>query len=85
MWDENLFILGVDKKIAKTVKKGDYVIVDYTPLSDASVNRRLRLIKILPVDKGSSIWAEFRDEYDKRKARPQQPAAPSQQQLRYIR
>jgi hypothetical protein len=83
MWDENLFILGVDKKIAKAVRKGDYVIVDYTPLSDVSVNRKLRLIKVLPVETGSSIWAEFRDEYEKRKSKPNQAAPP--QQLRYIR
>jgi hypothetical protein len=83
MWDDNLLILGVDRKIARAVKKGDYVIVDYTPLSDVSANRKLRLIKVLPVETGSSIWAEFRDEFEKRKARPQ-PAAPPQQ-LRYIR
>lgn len=82
MWDENLLILGVDKKIAKIVKKGDYVIADYTPLSDVSANRKLTLIKILPVETGSKIWAEFQDEYDRRRVKPPQA---SPQQVRYIR
>lgn len=85
MWDENLLILGVDKKIAKIVKKGDYVIADYTPLSDVSANRKLSLIKILPVEAGSKIWAEFQDEYDRRRTRPAQQQQPPQQALRYIR
>jgi len=83
MWDANLLILGVDRKLAKIVKKGDYVLADYTPLSDNSPNRKLLLIKILPVDAGSRIWAEFQDEYDRRRAKPQ--PQPPQQPLRYIR
>lgn len=81
MWDDNLLILGVDRRIAKTVKKGDYVIADYTPLAPASANRKLSLVKILPVETGSKIWAEFRDEFDRRRNNIQPP----QQPVRYIR
>jgi hypothetical protein len=83
MWDENLLILGVNRKIAKIVKKGDYVLADYTPLSDESPHRKLMLIKILPLEAGSRIWAEFQDEYDRRRMRPVQQ--PPQQTPRYIR
>jgi hypothetical protein len=72
MWDANLLILGVDSKISKKVKKNDYVIADYTPLSPDSGNRKLTIIKVLSLDEGSSIWAEFQDEFDKRRASFQQ-------------
>jgi hypothetical protein len=84
MWDENLLILGVDKKIARVIKKGDYALADYNPVSAASSNRKLLLIKLLPVEVGSKIWAEFQDEFDRRRTRPAQPPQP-QQPLRYIR
>jgi ribose 1,5-bisphosphokinase PhnN len=85
MWDENLLILGVEKKIARSIKKGDYVLADYSPVSAASANRKLSLIKLLPTEVGSKVWAEFQDEYDRRRAKPQQPPQPSPQQMRYIR
>ena len=81
MWDENLLIIGVDKKISKSIKKGDYVLADYTPMSPNSNHRKLLITKILPIEEGSKIWAEFQDEIERRKLRPQQPP----QQVRYLR
>lgn len=82
MWDENLIIVGVDRKIGKNVRKNDYVLTDYSPLSAASPHRRLCVTKILPQDSGSKVWTEFKNEFDRRKARlEQQP----QQPVRYIR
>ncbi len=72
MWDANLLILGVDAKIARKVRKNDYVLADYTPLTSESPNRKLVIIKILSHDQGSRIWADFQDEFDKRVAMAQQ-------------
>jgi len=67
MWDENLLILLVDKKICNKVKKGDYVLSDYTPMTPTSKHRKLYITKILPKDEGSKIWNEFQAEADRRK------------------
>jgi len=67
MWDDNLLILGVETKIAKRLKKGDYVLADYTPLSPEARNRKLTLTKILPQPDGNKLWAEFQDEFDRRR------------------
>lgn len=82
MWDENLLIVAVDKKIGKNVKKGDYVLTDYSPMSAASPHRKLCVTKILPQDSGSKVWTEFKDELEKRKSKMEQQ---SQQPVRYIR
>jgi hypothetical protein len=67
MWDDNLLILGVEASIAKKLKKGNYVLADYTPLSPEARNRKLSLTKILPEADGSKLWAEFQDEFDRRR------------------
>lgn len=67
MWDENLLILKVDKKISGKLKKGDIVLADYTPISDSSPYRRMIVTKIIPKERGESILGEFRSEHEKRK------------------
>ncbi|MEM3422626.1 MAG: hypothetical protein QXF35_04160 [Candidatus Bilamarchaeaceae archaeon] len=67
MWDENLLILKVEKKIENYIKKGDIVLADYTPISDRSPYRKTTIIKILPAQQGEAIWNEFRIEYEKRR------------------
>ena len=67
MWDDNLLILGVDPKIAKKIRKGDYVLVDYTPVEADARNRKLIISKILPQTDGSKLWSEFQDELDRRR------------------
>ena len=83
MWDDNLLIIAVDKKISKSVKKNDYVLTDYSPMSASSQHRKLCVTKILPQDAGSKVWTEFKDEFERRKASMQQN--PPQQPVRYIR
>ncbi len=68
MWDGNLLILSVGEGIGAKIKKGDYVLVDYTPLSPDSRNKKLQIIKILPQNEGSKIWAYFQDEIERRQA-----------------
>jgi hypothetical protein len=83
MWDENLLILGVDKRLSLKVKKGDYILADYTPLSPESGHRKLSVIKIIPTDEGRAIWEEFQSEFERRKGMVQQQPAPGQ--VRYVR
>lgn len=83
MWDNNLLILLVDKKIGKRVKSGDYVLSDYTPMSPTSKHRKLYITKILPKNEGSKIWKEFEKEYTRRKVAIQQQY--STPPVRYIR
>jgi len=83
MWDSNLLILGVDKKISKKARKGDYVLADYTPLAADSRHRKLTVIKLLPESEGSKIWGEFQDEMERRKVIMQQHTEGNQQ--RYYR
>lgn len=80
MWDENLLILKVEKKIEAVIKKDDIVIADYTPLSDRSPYRKMTIVKILPPEKGQSVWNAFREEYEKRKE-----GAIKKQPMPYIR
>ncbi len=84
MWDENLLILPVHKKIVKKIKKGQYVLNDYTPMSPVSRYRNLVVVKILPAKDGKKIWDEFKGELDRRKVmiKKMEPTAPP---LRYIR
>ena len=74
MWDDNLLILGVDLKIGKRLKAGDYAIADYTPMGPKSRHRKLLITKILPEPEGAKLWSEFQDEWGRRRsmAQPQQ-------------
>ncbi|MEW6722446.1 MAG: hypothetical protein AB1324_04235 [Candidatus Micrarchaeota archaeon] len=75
MWDRNLLILGVERRLAKAIKNGDYVLVDYRPVSPQSRQRKLSVMKILPPSEGSKIWGAFQDELERRKAVFQQMRA----------
>ncbi len=67
MWDGNLLILPVHRKISSKVKVGQYVLNDYTPMSPTSRYRNLFVIKILPEKEGRQIWKKFQDELERRK------------------
>ena|GEM_PF-754710 len=71
MWDGNLLILKVEKKIASKIKKDNFILADYSPLSDKSPYRRMTVIKILSSGQGESIWEEFTSELDRRKEQKQ--------------
>src|SRR5271157_4118803 len=82
MWDDNLLILGVDKKLSKKLKRGDFVIADYTPMAAESPNRKMLIIKILPESDGNKIWGEFQDELEKKRAQQMSFQQMSQQRMR---
>jgi len=77
MWDENLLIILVDKKLSSKLKESDYVIADYSPVSPDSPNRKMVISKILPKDLGKKMWREFEAELERKKSRMQEPR-PSQ-------
>jgi len=78
MWDDNLLILEVDKKISGKVKEGDYVIADYQPLSEQSPYRRMVICKILRGDLGKRLFKDFNDEYQSKKKKKEEASAQSQ-------
>ena len=83
MWDNNLLILLVDKKIGKRVRKGDYVLSDYTPMSPVSRHRKLYITKVLSKNEGSKIWTVFQEEFKRRKVAIEKQLRPPP--VRYIR
>jgi hypothetical protein len=66
MWDENVLTLTVEPKIAKDMKAGDTVLVDYSPTSvgRTTVQRQV-VVKILPKNTADQIWKIYKDYYDK--------------------
>ena len=72
MWDDNLLILGVDAKIGKRIKTGDYILADYSPMGPKARHRKLLITKILSRTEGESLWAEFQDEWGRRRSMAQQ-------------
>ncbi len=85
MWDDNLLLLEVDKKIANQVREKDFVIADYTPVAPNSPHRRMLVTKILRGDLGKQIWDEFTREYEKRKSRPESAPQLQPMPMPYIR
>jgi hypothetical protein len=67
MWDDNLLLLEVDKKIASSVREKDYVIADYTPVAPDSPHRKMIVTKIVRGELGKEIWGAFEKEFEKRK------------------
>jgi SepF-like predicted cell division protein (DUF552 family) len=67
MWDENLLMLPIEKKLCEEVKEGDYVIADYSPLKAESPHRKMVVVKILRGKDGKSIFENFQREYQERK------------------
>lgn len=67
MWDENMIILEVDRKIANTIAVDDYVLADYSPASLESPYRKMIITKVLGKEKGRKIWDEFEKMLSKRK------------------
>jgi hypothetical protein len=75
MWDENLLILEVDKKIAGKIKDGDYVIADYRPISSESPYRKMIICKILRGEIGKKMFKEFNDEFQNKKKKKEDASA----------
>jgi hypothetical protein len=66
MWDENVLTLAVEPKIAKDIKAGDTVLVDYSPmLVGKSVVQKQIIVKVLPKNTAEQVWKVYRSYYDK--------------------
>ena len=74
MWDENVFTFLIDPQIAKDVKDGDIVLVDYTPLPHASHAPRHVVTKILRGKSASAVWDKYKKYYETRKKTQKQPS-----------
>ncbi len=85
MWDDNLLLLEVDKKIARDVREKDYIIADYTPIAPNSPHRRMIITKIVRGDLGKQIWDEFSREFAKRKNRAESVPQLAAMPMPYIR
>ena len=66
MWDENVVTFLVEPHIAKDIKDGDMVLVDYSHLSPTSPNAQI-IIKILQGDTAKAVWDEYKKHYEKKK------------------
>ena len=68
MWDENLIIFKVSPLIAKEVKEGNYVLVDYSPVpvAGAPVSRH-EVVSIVTDAKGKKITAKMREYLEEKK------------------
>ena len=84
MWDDNLLILQVDKKIAGQLKENDYVLADYTPVAPDSPHRKMVIMKIVRGELAKSIWKGFEKEFEKKKQKPE-GAKEQQMPMPYIR
>ena len=67
MWDENIFTVIVDAKIAQKIKEGDVVIIDYYPISAQSPVPKRIITKILRGKPASFLWDTYKS-YHKRQA-----------------
>ncbi|HLC79468.1 MAG TPA: hypothetical protein VJG83_03475 [archaeon] len=68
MWDENLIIFKVNGAIARDVKEGSYVLVDYSPVpvGGAPVPKH-EIIAIVSEAKGKKILSKMRDSLEEKK------------------
>ena len=71
MWDENMIIFRASAQIAKDVKEGQHVLVDYSPVpvGGAPVPRH-EIVAIISEAKGKKMLAKLKDSAEeKRKLR----------------
>jgi len=89
MWDENLTIVLVDKKLAEELKIDDVVLIDYRPLSETLPVPKLIITKILRGDAASETWNKYKEKFRLIKGKPlplmqQSQGAPIQPSHSYI-
>ena len=81
MWDENLLTLEASPKIAKQLKEGAYVLVDYRPVAGLSVfHPRQTIVRVLESKEGAGLWSLYREEFDRLKRANKPVSAPAQAQ-----
>lgn len=75
MWDENIFTLPVNPKIARALKEKDIVLVDYSPVSDKVPVAKQMITKIIYKKKAKMVWDEYKD-YARQKKKQAATKAP---------
>ncbi len=60
MWDENIFTVIVDAKLAAKIKEGDLVIVDYYPIAAQSQMPKRIVTKIVRGKPAEAIWSAYK-------------------------
>jgi len=76
MWDRNVLTFMVHPKISAKIKKGDYVLVDYKPISEKAPIPRHTIIKIIKGKTADGVWKEYKrffSEKQKKASQQQQP------------
>ncbi|MEM7815200.1 MAG: hypothetical protein QXF55_02585 [Candidatus Aenigmatarchaeota archaeon] len=69
MWDENIITLRADAKVAKFVKQGDFVLVDYTPITvGAAATPRQLIVKVLDMKSGERTWGIYKEFHKRQRA-----------------
>ncbi len=77
MWDENLITVAIDSHISKLLKKDDTVLVDYTA---TQTGPRMVAVKILRGELAKRTWKQYKDHFEKLRAKGQIKAAASNKQ-----
>ncbi len=75
-WDENVITFNVHTKLKQRIRPGDYVLIDYTPISEKIVMPKMLIIKIISGDKAKKIWEAYK-EYYRRRPRCGKPSTPT--------
>ncbi len=77
MWDENMITVAIDSHLTKSIKKDDIVLVDYTP---SQTGPRMVVIKILRAEVAKRTWKNYKDNFEKLRAKGQIKGAAANRQ-----
>lgn len=58
-WDSNLHTVKVSSEIAKTIKQGDMVLVDYYPISERLNRPRMVAAKMVDKKDSKELWSHY--------------------------
>jgi hypothetical protein len=67
MWDKNIFTFSVHKDIAKKIKSGNVVLVDYSPRMRIP-HPKYVIIKILNKEEGEQTWKTYKEYFETRQS-----------------
>jgi hypothetical protein len=68
MWDENIITLKADTRVSKSLKPGDVVLVDYTPvISGSSIVPKQLIVKALEAKAGERAWQTYKEFHKKQR------------------
>jgi hypothetical protein len=78
MWDKNHLILDVSPAFSGKIKKGDYVLTDYSPtqVGGQAVPKQV-VTKIISKKLGERIWGEFTKYFEEKNKKPSAPILPN--------